>query len=152
MPYSFGGVHHAAINVSDWDRSVDFYQNILGATFLLQGEAAGEGIEQNTRLAGVRLRFAMFAIGDNHIELIHYITPPGRRNDRSVNDTGCTHIAFTVEDIDEAFRRLTEQGVRFNGKPIHIDSGPLIGCSFAYFPDPDGVLLEIFQEAKERSP
>ena len=141
------GVHHAAVNVRNWDESVAFYRDVLGLSFLLEGEATGEGIEANTHLEGVRLRFAMFAAGDNRFELIQYLSPEGRPNDRGVNDTGQTHIAFVVEDIDEAFKDLTAKGVKFNATPIHIDSGPLAGCAFAYFPDPNGVLLEIFQEA-----
>lgn len=152
MHYPLKGVHHAAINVGDWDRSVAFYRDVLGCQFLLEGYATGAGIEANTKLSGVNLRFAMFAVGDNHVELIQYLAPAGRPNDRAVNDTGSTHIAFVVEDIDEAFARLQSQGVTFNAQPIHIDSGPLEGCAFAYFPDPDGVLLEIFQEARGTGP
>jgi catechol 2,3-dioxygenase-like lactoylglutathione lyase family enzyme len=148
MHYPLRGIHHAAVNVSDWDRSFAFYRDVLGCEFLLEGEASGEGIEANTKLSNVRLRFAMFRLGDNHLELIQYITPAGRPNDRAVNDTGAGHICFLVDDIDEAFARLQEQGVKFNATPIHINSGPLEGCAFAYFLDPDGVLLEIFQEAK----
>lgn len=141
------GVHHAAVNVRDWDESVSFYRDVLGLEFLLEGEATGEGIEANTHLDRVRLRFAMFRAGENRFELIQYLSPEGRPNDRHVNDTGSTHIAFVVGDIDRAFEELSARGVRFNATPIHIDSGPLAGCAFAYFPDPNGVLLEIFQEA-----
>lgn len=141
------GVHHAAVNVRDWDESVSFYRDVLGLEFLLEGEATGPGIESNTLLEGVRLRFAMFGAGRDRIELIQYLSPEGRSNDRAVNDTGSTHIAFVVEDIDQAFDNLSARGVRFNATPIHIDSGPLAGCAFAYFPDPNGVLLEIFQDA-----
>jgi catechol 2,3-dioxygenase-like lactoylglutathione lyase family enzyme len=142
------GVHHAAINVSDWDQSLTFYRDVLGFDFLLEGEAEGPGIEANTKLSGVRLRFAMLQAGKDHIELIQYESPAGRPNDRHLNDTASTHIAFQVDDIDNAFAELTERGVVFNDQPIKIDSGPLAGCAFAYFPDPDGVLLEIFQVAQ----
>lgn len=141
------GVHHAAINVSDWERSVTFYRDVLGFPFLLEGEATGPGIEANTKLANVRLRFAMFKAGADHIELLEYLSPSGRPGDRAVNDTANTHIAFVVDDIDKAFNELTRRGVKFNDQPIHIDAGPLQGAAFAYFPDPDGVLLEIFQPA-----
>ncbi len=144
---SITGVHHAAVNVRDWDESMSFYRDVLGLEFLLEGEATGPGIEANTRLEGVQLRFAMFRAGDNRFELIQYLAPTGRPNDRDVNDTGSTHIAFVVADIDKAFKELSARGVRFNATPIHIDSGPLAGCAFAYFTDPNGVLLEIFQEA-----
>ena len=141
------GLHHAAVNVSDWDRSVAFYRDTLGLELLFQdGDAFGEELDQNTGLHDVRLRFGMFALGDGYFELIQYRQPAPAANDGAINDTGRTHLCFQVADIEAAYADLCRRGVAFNGRPLHITSGPLDGCAFAYFLDPDGVLLEIFED------
>jgi catechol 2,3-dioxygenase-like lactoylglutathione lyase family enzyme len=141
------GLHHAAVNVSDWDRSVRFYRDVLGLELVFQdGDASGQGIDDNTHLDGVHLRFGMFRCGTDFFELIQYHRPPPGPNVGAINDTGRTHLCFRVADIEAAYAELVARGVVFNATPIHISSGPLAGCAFAYFPDPDGVLLEIFQD------
>lgn len=143
------GVHHIAINVSDWERSGRFYRDVLGFEQLFEpGEGAGEELEEATRVPGARLRFAMFRVGDDCVELIQYLSPEGRPYDRRNCDVGNMHLAFRVPDMDEAYAELQDRGVKFNSPPIHIGEGPLEGCAFSYFTDPDGVTLEIFQEAK----
>jgi catechol 2,3-dioxygenase-like lactoylglutathione lyase family enzyme len=79
-------------------------------------------------------------------EFTQYAHPVPGPNDGALYDTGRTHICFRVDDIEAAYAELTARGVVFNGRPVHIDSGPLIGCAFAYFHDPDGVLLEILED------
>ncbi|HUG49064.1 MAG TPA: VOC family protein [Candidatus Limnocylindria bacterium] len=146
------GIHHAAVNVSDWDRSVAFYRDVLGFELIFQdGSASGRELDQNTKLANVQLRFGMVRAGETLFELIQYEHPSPGPNDGSINDTGRTHLCFRVADIEAAYAELSERGVRFNGRPLHIDSGPLAGCAFAYFPDPDGVLLEIFEDNRQRA-
>ena len=141
------GMHHAAVNVSDWDRSVAFYRDTLGLELLFgDGDASGEELDQNTQLHDVHLRFGMFRLGDGYFELIQYRQPVPAPNDGVINDTGRTHLCFKVDDIEAAYAQLSARGVAFNGRPLHITSGPLDGCAFAYFPDPDGVLLEIFED------
>jgi catechol 2,3-dioxygenase-like lactoylglutathione lyase family enzyme len=143
------GMHHSAVNVSDWDRSVRFYRDLLGLELVFQdGDATGEELDQNTHLHGVHLRFGMFRVGDSFFELIQYHQPPPGPNDGAINDTGRTHLCFRVPDIEAAYADLSARGVTFNARPIHITSGPLAGCAFAYFPDPDGVLLEIFEDGR----
>ena len=143
------GLHHAAVNVSDWDRSIRFYRDLLGLELVFDdGDATGAGLDENTRLDGVHLRFGMFRCGPDYFELIQYHEPPPAPAAGTLNDTGKTHLCFRVPDIEAAYAELSARGVVFNGTPIHIDSGPLAGCAFAYFHDPDGVLLEIFEDGR----
>src|SRR5687768_17852532 len=65
------GLHHAAVNVSDWDRSIRFYRDVLGLELVFgDGDASGAGLDENTRLDGVHLRFGMFRCGSDFFELI----------------------------------------------------------------------------------
>ena len=58
---------------------------------------------------------------------------------------GSTHVCIDVPDLQKAYDDLREKGIEFLAPPLHIDSGPLEGCSFVYFKDPNGVTLELFE-------
>jgi catechol 2,3-dioxygenase-like lactoylglutathione lyase family enzyme len=141
------GVHHIAVNVSDIDKSIRFYEKILGFKLLFSPqEGSGEELEKAVKVPAAQLKYAMLQTENVVVELIQYLNPIGKPYDRSNCDTGNMHLAFRVSDIDDAYAKLKERGVTFNGPPVKIDSGPLSKCAFAYFTDPDGVTLEIFQE------
>jgi len=57
---------------------------------------------------------------------------------------GHYHLAFLVDDIDEAYEELTARGVRFSDVPQHFENG--LGA--IYFWDPDGVALEFIQASE----
>ena len=144
------GLHHAAINVSDWDASLRFYRDTLGLTLLGSGEASGDLMERALDRAGVRLRWAMFALGGQHLELIQYVEPVPGRPTGATSDAGATHIAFRVRDVDEAYRDLLARGVRFLGEPVRYAEPVPVGGAFVYALDPDGVLLELIEDVAER--
>ena len=105
------GLHHGSINVVDWEASVSFYRDVLGLALLGTGEASGELMETALSRPGVRLRWAMFAVGDRHLELIQYVEPPAGRVTGETWDAGATHLAFKVRDVDEAYRDLSARGL-----------------------------------------
>jgi catechol 2,3-dioxygenase-like lactoylglutathione lyase family enzyme len=144
------GLHHGAINAVDWEASVAFYRDILGLTLLGTGEASGELMETALGRSGVRLRWAMFAVGDQHFELIGYLEPPAGRVEGETWDGGATHLAFKVRDVDEAYRDLSARGVRFLGEPVRYREPVPVGGAFAYALDPSGVLLEFIEDVAER--
>ncbi len=143
------GLQHVGIPVSDMDRSLEFYQNVLGLELLFLTEGSGEATSKAVGVPNAHLKFAFLRAGDAIFELLQYITPTGKPYTGMNCDVGATHVAFEVEDIEEAYQNLTAQGIQFNTSPVHLDEGPLAGCAFAYFPDPDGIQLEIFQAAEK---
>jgi len=140
-------VHHIAINVSDMNKSIRFYQEVLGFKLLFPPqEGSGAELEKAVKVPDVKLKYAMLQTGNAYVELIQYLSPIGKPYDRMNCDTGNMHLAFRVPDVDKAYAELKEKGVKFNSPPVKISSGHLKDCAFAYFTDPDGVTLEIFQE------
>ena len=138
--------HHTAVNVSDWERSKRFYRDTLGLEYLFEAEASGPEYEKAANVPGGRIKFCFFKVGDDFFELIHFMNPPAAPNRIKNNDTGGAHFAFKVKNIDEAYKDLTGRGVSFTAPPIRITGGQLKGCAFTYFTDPDGFLLEIFED------
>src|SRR6185437_5897159 len=142
------GVQHIGIPVSNLQRSLAFYKDVFGVEPEFVAEGSGEELSVALGVPDSVLSFAFLRIGPDIVELLEYENPRGKPYDRRNCDVGATHLAFRVEDVDAAYERLIGQGIEFNAPPFRIDEGPLAGCAFAYFTDPDGVQLEIFQEAR----
>lgn len=141
------GIHHTCITVSDLQRSVAFYRDLLGLELLMieESERSGDDRSKALGVSRAKVKLAILRAGDAQVELIEYVTAKGRPYDRHNNDAGAMHIAFQVQDIDAVYRRLMDHGVRFTSPPVTIPAGPMQGWRWTYFYDPDGVSLEIIQ-------
>ena len=53
------------------------------------------------------------------------------------------HLALNVDNIDEAYQRLSAAGVPFNSEPQTVAMGPWAGNRVAYLSDPDGTPVEL---------
>jgi catechol 2,3-dioxygenase-like lactoylglutathione lyase family enzyme len=142
------GVDSIVITVSDIDRAVDFYTNVLPFRRVADREAAGENYEHLFGLFGLRVRMVRLALGDEYIELAEFLAPRGRPHpaDSRSNDRWFQHVALIVRDMDEAYAHLRRHKVE------HASSGPQRlpdwnsaagGIEAFYFRDPDGNPLEI---------
>lgn len=142
------GVHHASITVSDIDKSIAFYRDVLGLRLVYTVENSGEETSRNLGVREAKLKIAILRAGKDTIELIQYVTPKGKHNDRIPCDIGNMHVAFRVSDIYRVYSELRERGVRFNASPLEIREGPMKGWIWAYFSDPDGAQLELLEETE----
>ena len=122
-------VHHIAIIASDYARSKAFYCDILG--FTLQQEVWREA--RDSWKGDLALN------GQYMIELFSFPAPPARVSHPEA--CGLRHLAFAVEDIDDACLFLQEKGVAYES--VRVD--PLTGKRFTFFHDPDNLPLELYQ-------
>ncbi len=137
-------LHHTAISVTDLDRSIRFYRDVLGMTVDWRiDHRKSEPLEKVLGLKNVDVSYAMLSGWGGRVELFQYHSPEGLPYppDKPVCDRGITHFAFQVEDIDGLYEKLLGQGVRFNTAPQVIRPG----VKATYFHDPDGVTLELVQ-------
>jgi glyoxylase I family protein len=74
------------------------------------------------------------------IELFSFPDPPVRPSRPEA--AGLRHLAFEVDDIDEAVDHLQANGVIT--EPIRIDE--TTGKRFTFFADPDGLPLELYEK------
>jgi catechol 2,3-dioxygenase-like lactoylglutathione lyase family enzyme len=148
MSISHKGVQHIGIPVSDMKRSLKWYKEMLGIEPDFVLDASGEGVSQAVGVPEADFSFAFLHVGNTVVEFLEYRNPPGRPYDRGNHDIGAVHIAFHVDDIEKEYKLLCDRGIKFNTPPQWIDSGPLEGCAFCYFKDPDNIQLELFQTAK----
>jgi len=145
-----GDQHHVGITVSDLEGSVAFYRDVLGMTVQNQGEAKGEFISRVVGVPGTHVKTAYLSAGALSLELFQYITPTGGRQQHSTRpfDVGNYHLAFLVDDMEEAYRELTSSGVKFADIPQYVAEGEAKGLGAIYFYDPDGITLELIQKPK----
>jgi catechol 2,3-dioxygenase-like lactoylglutathione lyase family enzyme len=145
---NFQRLHHIGIPVSSIERSLPWYRDVFGLLENKKATASGDEISTALEVPGAELNVVFLAVGDQVLlELLEYESPRGRAFDRRNCDVGAVHVCFEVDDIDAAYTQLTELGVRFNHPPIRLGEGlgDLSGYAFAYFRDPDGIQLELFE-------
>ena len=125
----FDRIHHVAIICSDYQKSKQFYAEILGL------KVVREVYREERRSYKLDLQ-----VGDRYqIELFSFLDPPARTS--SPEACGLRHIAFEVDDVHDTARRLAERGVQL--EPIRVDQ--ITGKEFTFFPDPDGLPIEIYE-------
>ena len=143
-------VDSIGITVSDMERSVAFYEQVLDFRKTADREVAGDAYEHLLGLFGTRLRVVRMQLGDESIELMQFLAPRGRRipEDSASNDRWFQHVAIIVSDMDRAYARLREHRI------AHASSGPQRlpdwnpnagGIKAFYFRDLDDNTLEILQ-------
>ena len=143
-------VESVGMTVSDMDRSVQFYSEVLSFEKLSDVEVAGEQYEQLEGVFGLRMRVVRMKLGDEIIELTEYLAPKGRPIpvDSRSNDRWFQHIAVITSDMERAYEWLRTHKVQ------HASTGPqripdwnkgAAGIRAFYFKDPDSHTLEILQ-------
>lgn len=141
-------VESVGLTVGDMDRAVEFYTNVLTFRKISDVEVAGSAYEERAGVFGARLRVVRLKLGDETLELTHYLAPRGRPYpyDTRANDRWFQHVAIIVSDMDKAYARLRQYHVE------HASTGPQTlpawnpnagGISAFYFRDPEGHFLEI---------
>ena len=144
-------VNHVSITVKDLNQVLAWFRDVFGLTnFWAPYEYEGQTIDNVTGLSGAHLRVGKVQVGDFVLEFIQYLSPPGRELKGNTNDVGYPHIGFEVDDIEEMYKTLTQQGVEFKSPPVSINAegSPMRGWRVAYFWGPEGMTLELMQRLK----
>ena len=137
---------HTSFTVSDVERSVVFYRDLLGFKLLSLAERPPWFSELATGVQGAHLKTAYLEIpGGHRLELIQYLSPPGEKLDTRTNNVGSAHLALIVDDLQSMYRELKARGVRFKGEPLEIPVGPNQGNRMTYLLDPDDFTLELIE-------
>lgn len=142
------GIHHTSRSVSDMERSLRFYRDLLGMEVVLDTEMEGEMLEREVALEGARLRLVELGTeGRPLLELLQYYEPgPNEWNDElRPCDAGAHHFALAVEDIQSAYENMLEAGVKFTCPPQEVDAGYFAGHRTVYCYDPDHLIVELWQ-------
>ena len=147
------GLNHAGITVSDLDRSLVFYRDVLGLEVFVVAERTDATIGQIVGYPGARIKLAFCGIpGDSaRVELLQYLEPTGAANDGETFRPASGHVCFWVDDIEALHQRLVTAGyVPRSAAPVTILQGPNTGTRALYVRDPDGNTVELSQPPSGR--
>jgi catechol 2,3-dioxygenase-like lactoylglutathione lyase family enzyme len=142
-------VETVGMTVSDMNRSMAFFSNVLTFEKVSDIEVAGTEYDRLQGVFGTRMRIVRMQLGDEQIELTEYLAPPGRPVpvDSRSNDQWFQHVAIIVSDMDAAYARLRQHQVEHaSPEPQRLpDWNAAGGIKAFYFKDPDGHPLEVLQ-------
>ena len=147
------GINHAGITVSDLDRALGFYRDVLGLEVFVVAERTDETIGQIVGYPGARIKLAFCGVpGDSaRVELLQYLHPTGAPNDGETFRPGSGHVCFWVSDIEEMYARLVASGYQpRSAAPVTVVQGPSAGIKALYVRDPDGNSVELSQPPPAR--
>lgn len=147
MPeFTISATNHTSFTVSDLDRSLAFFCDVLGFELLNRSRRDPEFIARVVAIPGADIEVAYVQAPGHRIELIEYSGPEGRRHlDSRPCDTGFAHVAFDVDDIDAAILASKAVGVYALGPVQDLDRGPNSGGRVVYTRDADGITVEFIQ-------
>jgi uncharacterized protein YcgI (DUF1989 family)/catechol 2,3-dioxygenase-like lactoylglutathione lyase family enzyme len=137
-------MQHVGLAVADFDRSMRFYREALGARRVLIFEEHGLKVAMLDLAGGCRLELfetpGGAAMGD---------APGAAFDGRSAVPGALVHFAIASDDVPADHRRLLKAGARAASAPEHLrlsppgqpDAGPMVHYSFVH--GPDGELIEL---------
>jgi catechol 2,3-dioxygenase-like lactoylglutathione lyase family enzyme len=153
-PFCIVAADHTGITVSNLERSVQFWQNVLGFELSHTAHQTGELAQEITGVEDAEIKLAVLKTPGGHkIELLEYLAPPARTKHANLRpcDVGSVHVALTVNDLDAVLQRVAASGWKTAGKPQTLQSGPNAGKRVVYVRDPDGTTIELMQPPDQGS-
>ena len=120
--------HHVAIICTNYEKSMDFYVKKLGFSLIREVDRP----QQKDMLI-------MLESGQTVLELFIKADAPQRVDNPEA--LGLRHLAFYVENIEEAVTWLNGRGIET--EPVREDT--INGGRFTFFRDPDGLPLELHE-------
>ncbi|WP_310777019.1 VOC family protein [Mycobacterium sp. Z3061] len=130
---------HLVIGVTDMDRALAFYRDVLGMEVVFESLISGEPFDavlhatrkQEGRVVGGLL-------GGLMIELLSLGVQPRGTAHRGV--TGIHNFALSVPDLNDTHRRLAGAGHKPEQEPFEIG-----GVRMFFVKDPDGTTVEFIE-------
>ena len=146
-----GEILHVGLTVTDIERSIEFYRDVMGLTFIGQLFMEGKETEKLFGHPGCKAKVAYLKGNDDvmspPVELIQFVSDEPTRRPADLFTTSISEICFVTSDIDKEYQRMKELGVEFLSEPQEFDfTADGFGKSKAvYFKDPDGIIQELMQ-------
>jgi lactoylglutathione lyase len=133
--------NHIGLCVTDREKSLRFYTELLGFTFWRDLELPDAGTAQLLQLAGpIGVRATYLVSGDFVLELIDYSKRDVHAGpERVMDQVGLTHISLSVSDLAGVLGQVEE----FGGAVV----SETVTEHFAMIRDPDGQLIELLPDS-----
>ena len=137
------GSRHTGVVVRDMQASMRFYRDILGLETVQEFTDDSEYINTITGIEDGEVHFIKLKAEDGTVlELLEYLSHPTEPTGHPFYNVGVCHIAFRVKDIQYAYNKLKQQGVRVISEPV-LSSEKIAKVFFCL--DPDNVRVELVE-------
>lgn len=137
-------IRHIGLVVNDLEKSLKFWCEVMGFTLLRQIDETGPYIDSMMGLKDVHVTTAKLSAPDgNLLELLFFHSHPDKnRWEGRPYSTGLTHIALTVDNLQETCNRLEKIGVSFLSEPQRSPDGSV---KVIYATCLEGLFLELVE-------
>lgn len=141
-------VEHFSFTVSNLNDSLHFFCDLLGLRATPVMEVNNEDVQKIIGIPGAQLRISLVQTPDKHnIELIEYVKPRGTKLDLKTYNTGVSHLAFLVDDVQAMYNDLSKKGVEFRNPPTWTIGNDGKGrWGVCYLKGPDDITLELIEK------
>ena len=149
---SISEIHHVAIAVSNMERSVAFYREILGFRETLDMPLRSPGLERLLRLRpgttgrSVIMQQGLSMVGE--VELVQFSPPPTTPTPaKGAGGLGAFLLSFEVrgEELTAVYQRLVEKGIACYSEPQFVELPGYGTMRAVIFEDPDGQMIELVE-------
>jgi catechol 2,3-dioxygenase-like lactoylglutathione lyase family enzyme len=132
---------HLVVGVTDMDRALEFYRDVLGMEVIFETLISGEPFDavlhakrkQEGRVVGGLL-------GGLMLELLSLGTEPAADTPTRRGLTGIHNVSLSVTDLDDTHRRINDAGYSPDQDPFEIG-----GVRMFFVKDPDGTAVEFIE-------
>ena len=150
-PFNIIATDHTGITVTNLDRSLAFWRDVLGFELSHRPHQTGDLASEITGVPGAEISIAVLKGYGHKIELLEYLAPPERLHCRPRPcDVGSVHVAFVVDNLDAVLSTIADSGWQAAGNPQTLQGGPNAGKRVVYVRDPDGTTIEFMEPPGEK--
>jgi catechol 2,3-dioxygenase-like lactoylglutathione lyase family enzyme len=155
-----GGIHHAAIRTRDWDRTLDFYRQVLGCHIRLAWREVLGTMDERLSAADAHRRdqrWAYLDVGDGTcIEVFedNNFVPPraGTTDPTNTDDSPCVHVGIRTSRLDHVWETARRFGASLGNGPteytLHSTSGQgPVKVRLCFIQGPSGEWIELIEGA-----
>ena len=138
---------HSGIVTNDIERSISFYTEMLGFKVEKDNLETGNFIDLICGLKNTTVRTVKMSLGGEIVlELLDFQSHPSESDyGHNITNRGYTHIALTVNNLDQVYNLLNLNGLEFNCPPTESPDGK---AKVTFCRDPEGNLIELVEEIK----
>ena len=136
---------HTGLVVKNLNKSIEFYEH-LGLKLWKREIETGSFISKVVGLKKVIIETAKLKIPDGSLmELLEYKSHPSIKKIAYYpsNNHGCSHMAFTVDNIEETSKKIFKMGGAVVNEPAISQNGSV---KVMYCYDLEGILIELVEE------
>jgi len=139
---------HTNIVSKNWEQLARFYEKVFGCNRVLpERDMSGRWIEDGTgvpdvHIRGIHLCLPGYGESGPTLEIFQYNKYLNTEK-AQVNQLGFAHIAFGVDDVEDALNKLLSEGGGQLGKVVTKEIPEVGTLTFVYAKDPEGNIIEL---------